>query len=101
MLRQFNRTLAHKLEQNLPNCSVLSLAWHSAATYAAAAIDPSCFRALQFPQPDGPLTGFASRIAADCGVGGGTVAAAEEALGVRIIAVDGAIDFPRDTVLPD
>src|SRR6516162_5364606 len=28
VLRQFNRTLAHKIEQNLPNCSVLSLAWH-------------------------------------------------------------------------
>ena len=41
VLRQFNRTLAHKIEQNLPNCSVLSLAWHSAATYAAAAVDPS------------------------------------------------------------
>ena len=61
VLRQFNRTLAHKIEQNLPNCSVLSLAWHSAATYAAAAIDPSCFRGLQFPEPDGPLTGFAYR----------------------------------------
>ena len=41
VLRQFNRTLAHKIEQNLPDCSVLSLAWHSAATYAAAALDPS------------------------------------------------------------
>jgi NAD(P)-dependent dehydrogenase (short-subunit alcohol dehydrogenase family) len=48
VLRQFNRTLSDKIEQNLPNCSVLSLAWHSAATYAAAAIDPSCFRGLQF-----------------------------------------------------
>jgi 2-polyprenyl-6-methoxyphenol hydroxylase-like FAD-dependent oxidoreductase len=65
VLRQFNRTLAHKIQQNLPNCSVLSLAWHSAATYAAAAIDPSCFRGLQFPEPDGPLTGFATRIAED------------------------------------
>jgi len=26
VLRQFNRTLAYKIEQNLPNCSVLSLA---------------------------------------------------------------------------
>ncbi len=101
VLRQFNRTLAHKLEQNLPNCSVLSLAWHSAATYAAAAIDPSCFRGLQFPQPDGPLTGFATRIAADCGVGGNTIRVAEQGLGARIIAVDGAVDFARDTVLPD
>ena len=35
---------ATKIEQNLANCSVLSLAWHSAATYAAAALDPTCFR---------------------------------------------------------
>jgi len=99
VLRQFNRTLAHKIEQNLPNCSVLSLAWHSAATYAAAAIDPSCFRALQFPEPDGPLTGFATRIVADCGLDGDTVAHAERVLGARIIAVDGAIDFAPDAVL--
>jgi Trk K+ transport system NAD-binding subunit len=99
VLRQFNRTLAHKLEQNLPNCSVLSLAWHSAATYAAAAIDPSCFRGLQFPESDGPLTGFASRIAEDCGVDGYTVADAERELRVRIIVVDGSIDFSRDAVL--
>src|SRR6201987_4928902 len=63
VLRQFNRTLAAKIEQNLADCSVLSLAWHSAATYAAVALDPSCFRGLQFPEPDGPLTGFVSRIA--------------------------------------
>lgn len=99
VLRQFNRTLAHKIEQNLPNCSVLSLAWHSAATYAAAAIDPSCFRGLQFPEPDGPLTGFATRIVADCGLDGDTVAHAERVLGARIIAVDGAIDFAPDAVL--
>ena len=73
VLRQFNRTLAHKIEQNLPNCSVLSLAWHSAATYAAAGIDPSCFRGLQFPERDGPLTGFATRVAGSCGVGCETV----------------------------
>jgi Trk K+ transport system NAD-binding subunit len=99
VLRQFNRTLAHKIEQNLPNCSVLSLAWHSAATYAAAAIDPSCFRGLQFPEPDGPLTGFATRIADDCGVEGGTVEHAERVLGARIIAIDGATDFSHDAVL--
>ena len=64
VLRQFNRTLAHKIEQNLPDCAVLSLAWHSAASYAATALDPSCFRGLQFPEPDGPLTGFVERIAA-------------------------------------
>ena len=60
VLRQFNRTLGHKIEQNLPNCSVLSLAWHSAATYAAAALDPSCFRGLQFPEPV-ELTRFGGR----------------------------------------
>src|SRR6516164_1167208 len=99
VLRQFNRTLAHKIEQNLPNCSVLSLAWHSAATYAAAAADPSCFRGLQFPEPDGPLTGFTTRIAESCGVGGETVASAERVLGARILAVDGKTDLARDTIL--
>jgi Trk K+ transport system NAD-binding subunit len=101
VLRQFNRTLAHKIEQNLPNSSVLSLAWHSAATYAAAAVDPACFRGLQFPEPDGPLTGFATRIAKECGVVGDTVAQAEQVLGVRIIAVDGGTDLPRDAILAE
>src|SRR5436305_9496213 len=63
VLRQFNRTLAAKIEQNLADCSVLSLAWHSAATHAAAALDPSVFRGLQFPERGGPLTGFAARTA--------------------------------------
>ena len=94
VLRQFNRTLAHKIELNLPNCSVLSLAWHSAATYAAAAIDPSCFRALQFPEPDGPLTGFATRIAESCGVGGETVVSAERILGVRFLRSMARQRFP-------
>ena len=49
VLRQFNRTLAYKIEQNLPNCSVLSLARHSAATYAAAGVDPSCFQDCNSP----------------------------------------------------
>ena len=99
VLRQFNRTLGHKIEQNLPNCSVLSLAWHSAATYAAAALDPSCFRGLQFPEPDGPLTGFATRIAGNCGAAGTTVAQAERLLSARILAVDGKTDLDRDMVI--
>jgi Trk K+ transport system NAD-binding subunit len=33
VLRQFNQVLGRKLEANLPNCSVLSLASHSAATF--------------------------------------------------------------------
>ncbi len=99
VLRQFNRTLSRKIEQNLPNCSVLSLAWHSATTYAAAAVDSSAFRGLQFPEPDGPLTAFAARVAERCGVAGNTVLAAEHALGARIIAVDGKTEFARDAVL--
>jgi voltage-gated potassium channel Kch len=96
VLRQFNRTLAPKIEQNLPDCSVLSLAWHSAATYAAAALDPSCMRGLQFPEPDGPLTGFAVRLAAPAGVAGLTIAEAEAALGARIVALDGMTALDAD-----
>ena len=99
VLRQFNRTLAAKIEQNLPDCAVLSLAWHSAATYAAAALDPSCFRGLQFPERDGPLGGFAYRTAGNDDVAGQTVAAAEEALGVRILALDGATDCGADRLI--
>jgi voltage-gated potassium channel Kch len=99
VLRQFNRTLAAKIEQNLADCSVLSLAWHSAATYAAAALDPSCFRGLQFPQPNGPLTGFAVRTAADR-LSGHRVAEAEHALGARIVAIDGATGIGVDDVVP-
>ncbi len=93
VLRQFNRTLAAKIEQNLPDCSVLSLAWHSAATYAAAALDPSCFRGLQFPEREGPLTGFARRVADSDDIAGQSIAEAESILGARIVAVDGATDL--------
>src|SRR6266403_376811 len=99
VLRQFNRTLAAKIEQNLADCSVLSLAWHSAATYAAVALDPSCFRGLQFPEPDGPLTGFAVRLAESDRVAGRTVAEAEHALGARIIAIDRAIGIAGDQLI--
>lgn len=96
VLRQFNRTLAAKIEQNLENCSVLSLAWHSAATYAAVALDSSCFRGVQFPEPDGPLTGFVTRIADGDELAGRTPDDAELALGARIVAIDGATDFSRE-----
>ena len=99
VLRQFNRRLARKIEQNLPDCSVVSLAWHSAATYAAAALDAGCFRGLQFPEPEGPLTGFATRIAKNCGVGDCTLAEAEQVLSTRIVAVDGAAPTARDAVI--
>lgn len=100
VLRQFNRTLAHKIEQNLPDCAVLSLAWHSAASYAATALDPSCFRGLQFPEPDGPLTGFAERIAAEDTIVGRTVAEVETTLGARVVAVNGDTAIGRDTRVP-
>jgi voltage-gated potassium channel Kch len=99
VLRQFNRTLAAKIEQNLPDCSVLSLAWHSAATYAAAALDPSCLRGLQFPEQVGPLTGFAVRLADREEIAGKTVAGAEAALGARIVAIDGNIDIGSETTI--
>jgi len=100
VLRQFNRTLAHKIEQNLPDCAVLSLAWHSAASYAATALDPTCFRGLQFPEPDGPLTGFVERIAVEDAVAGRSIAEAEAALGARVVAVDGDTAISRDARIP-
>src|SRR5205085_714261 len=66
---------------------------------AAAARDPSCFRGLQFPQPNGPLSGFAIRTAADR-LSGQRVAEAEHALGARIVAIDGATEIGRDDVVP-
>ena len=100
VLRQFNRTLAAKIEQNLPDCSVLSLAWYSAATYAAVALDPSCFRGLQFPEPDGPLTGFALRVSDLADIAGKSVDEAEDALGARIVAVNGDIDCQPERRVP-
>src|SRR3954453_16005540 len=94
VLRQFNRTLAAKIEENLLDCSVLSLAWHSAATYASAALDPTCFRGMQFPERDGPLAGFAVRIA-ESELAGQQVEDAEQLLGLRILAIDGDCDRGR------
>ena len=99
MLRQFNRTLAHKIEQNLADCSVLSLAWHSAASYAATALDPTCFRGLQFPEPDGPLAGFAIRQPGE-ELGGRSIAEIEARLGARVIAIDGDTGIDRDRRVP-
>ena len=100
VLRQFNRTLAAKIEQNLANCSVLSLAWHSAATYAAAALDSSCIRGLQFPEPDGPLTRFAMRLAEDERIAGHNIVRAEQTLGARIVAINGVTELGVDTTIP-
>jgi Trk K+ transport system NAD-binding subunit len=87
VLRQFNRPLGHKIAQNLHNCSVLSLAAHSAATYAAAAVDSACFSGLQFPEGEGPLLGFARRSADASGTAGLTLEEAERKLAARILAV--------------
>src|SRR5436190_1775068 len=75
--------------------------WNSAATYAAAALDPSSFRGLQFPERDGPLTAFAYRSADRAAIAGLSVGEAEAALGVRIVALDGDTDIGRDdTIAP-
>jgi voltage-gated potassium channel Kch len=100
VLRQFNRTLAHKIEQNLPDSAVLSLAWHSAASYAATALDPSCFRGLQFPEPDGPLTGFVERVATNDDLAGRTIAEIEVALGARVVAINGDTAIDRLMRIP-
>jgi len=99
VLRQFNRTLARKIEQNLPDCSAVSLSAHAAATYAGAALDPACFFALQFPDFDGPLLGFSERAASDFRIGDLTISEAEERLGARIIAVSRQTEFDPKHVL--
>ena len=99
VLRQFNRTLARKLEQNLPDCSAVSLSAQSAATYAGAAIDPACFFALQFPDFDGPLLGFSERAAADFNVADLSVEDAERRLKARIISVGGQTNLEMSQVL--
>jgi Trk K+ transport system NAD-binding subunit len=95
VMRQFNRTLGRKIEQNLPDCSVISLSSQSAATYAGAAVDRRCFYGVQFPDIDGPLVGFSERTAGDAGVAGTDADTAERRLGARILACDGALDFDR------
>lgn len=93
VLRQFNRTLARKIEQNLPNCTVLSLASHAAATIVGAALDQSSFYSLQFPDVDGVLCGFSERPAGLFGITGMTRAEAQAQLKIRVIAVDGKPEF--------
>lgn len=91
VLRQFNRALGRKIEQNLPNCTAISPATHAAATYAGAAVDPACVYAVQFPAATGPLIGFSERRASHFGLDDCTVAEAERRLGVRVVAVNGRI----------
>lgn len=102
VLRQFNRRLGRKIEQNLPDCSALSPATHAAATFAAAAMDPSCLYALQFPSLDGPLVGFSERKARAFGLGECTVLQAEREIDARIVAVEGRIRVaPGERIYPD
>lgn len=96
VLRQFNRTLGAKLEQNLPNCSVISPASHSAATFAATALDPACFYALQFPDRGGVHAGFTQRRAGQLGVAGMSVRDAQQKLRARIVARNGSPDVSAD-----
>ncbi len=101
VLRQFGTKIGRKIEQNLPDSTVLSPAAHSAATYAGAALDPGCFFALRFPDPiDGAFLGFTRARAADVGIDSLTVAEAETHLGGRIVAV-GSLQEPASEHLID
>jgi Trk K+ transport system NAD-binding subunit len=115
-IRQFNPVLGHKIQEGLQHdCTAISPAAQAAATYAAAAIDASCFYALQFPtletlgaravhlrQPS-PLTeefprhaglyGFCERDAAGFGIAGLTIVEAEQRLRSRVVAIDGAAPY--------
>ena len=99
VLRQFNPLLGTKIEQNLTNCTALSPAAHSAATYAGAALDPGCFFALRFPAEGGPLLGFTKTSGAALGAAGLTVMEAESRLGVRVLAVGERLDPPGGAMI--
>jgi voltage-gated potassium channel Kch len=86
VLRQFNRGLAGKIEQNLPNCSVISLAANAAASIAAAAVEQSSFLGLEFPSGSRSLLSFARKSASEAGVAGMSVKDAEQHLGCRILS---------------
>ncbi|HXP94058.1 MAG TPA: NAD-binding protein [Candidatus Binatia bacterium] len=99
VLRQFNPVLGTKIEQNLPDCTVLSPAAHSAATYAGAALDPGCFFALRFPAQDGPLLGFTQTTGAALGAAGSTVLETEERSRLRILALGERLDPPAGAAI--
>jgi len=89
VMRQFNQALARKIERNLPDCSVMSLASYSAATYAAAAVDPNCFFGLEFPIGSRSLVGFSRHTARDLSVAGHDLARAELKLQCRVLSCNG------------
>ncbi|HEY1655478.1 MAG TPA: NAD-binding protein [Candidatus Tumulicola sp.] len=98
-LRQFNPLLGRKIQEGLRyNCTAISPAAHAAATYAASAVDPSCFYALRFPTLESAsehvvegaeLFAFSERTAAFFRIAGMTVADAERERRLRIVTVDG------------
>jgi Trk K+ transport system NAD-binding subunit len=98
VLRQFKRAIAKKIESNLENCSVISLSTHAAATYAAAAMDPSAFLGVQFPQDEGDLYAFSRRRAKECGVAAMRVADAERSIRATILAVGSRPASPDDVI---
>jgi Trk K+ transport system NAD-binding subunit len=99
VLRQFNPLLGTKIEQNLSDCTALSTAAHSAATYAGAALDPGCFFALRFPAEDGPLLGFSETTGATLGADSATVAETEDRLGLRILLLHDRFDPPGGALI--
>jgi Trk K+ transport system NAD-binding subunit len=99
ILRQFSPKIGRKIEQSLRDATVMSLAVHSAATYAAAALDPGCFFGLQFPEAAGALVGFTRAIAAEVGAAGFTVAAVEDRMIARILAINDEANPPPETVI--
>jgi len=115
-IRQFNPVLGHKIQEGLKyNCTAISPAAHAAATYAASAVDPSCYYALPFPTLEtlvakavhrhdrrtdiedheamAGLFGFCERRAAEFGIDGLDVIAAETHLRARIVAIDGRAPY--------
>lgn len=98
-LRQFNPLLGRKIQEGLRyNCTAISPAAHAAATYAASAVDPTCFYALRFPTLEssaeresaaGELFAFSERTAAYFEIAGMRVDRAERERNLRIVTVNG------------
>jgi Trk K+ transport system NAD-binding subunit len=100
VLRQFGTKIGRKIEQNLPDSTVLSPAAHSAATYAGAALDPGCFFALRFPDVTaGVFVGFTSGLASELDVAHITVAEAEQRLNLRIVALREQREPPAEALI--
>jgi voltage-gated potassium channel Kch len=118
-IRQFNPVLGQKVQEGLKyNCTAISPAAHAAATYAASAVDRSCFYGLPFPTLEaqlsraerrrnrlereeelephehaGGLFGFSERTAADFGIAGMTIEEAEKRLRARVVAINGRAPY--------